>query len=54
MRATYKLVSGGPTSQCKLNSGLLKERGQILKRYMDGKVKLEGQALVAMQYLMHK
>jgi len=45
---------GGPTSQCKLNSGLLKERGPILKRYIDGKVQLEGQALVAMQYLMHK
>ena len=47
-------ISGGPTSQCKLNEGLLKARGPILKRYMDAKVQLEGQALVAMQYLMHK
>ena len=46
--------SGGPTSQCKLNEGLLKMRHPILRKYLDGKAPLEGQALVALQYLMHK
>lgn len=45
---------GGPFSQCKLNEGLLKTRDPILRKYLDGKVPLEGQALVALQYLMHK
>jgi len=45
---------GGPTSQCKLNEGLLKMRHPILRKYLDGKAPLEGQALVALQYLMHK
>jgi len=45
---------GGPTNDCKLNEEQLKLRNPVLKKFLDGNPKLEMQALLAMQYLMHK
>jgi len=46
---------GGPTNQCKLNEGALQLREPVLKKYLDGgTTELEKQALVALQYLMHR
>jgi len=45
---------GGPTYQCKLNEEQLRMRNPVLKKYLDGKPKLEMQALLALQYLMHR
>jgi len=45
---------GGPTNECKLNDEQLKLRNPVLKKFLDGNPKLEMQALLAMQYLMHK
>ena len=46
---------GGPTNQCKLNEAALQLREPVLKKYLDGgTTELEKQALVALQYLMHR
>lgn len=45
---------GGPTNQCKLNEDQLRLRNPVLKKYLDGNPKLEQQALLALQYLMHR
>jgi len=46
---------GGPTNQCRLNEDQLRLRNPVLKKYLDGgNSKLEVQALLALQYLMHR
>lgn len=45
---------GGPTNQCKLNEEQLRMRNPVLKKFLDGNPKLEMQALLALQYLMHR
>jgi len=45
---------GGPTTQCKLNEDQLRLRNPVLKKFLDGNSKLEMQALLALQYLMHR
>jgi len=45
---------GGPQNQCNLDENKFKERSKILKRYLDGVGALEVQALLALQYLMHR
>jgi len=44
-------IGGG---QCSLNVQQLKLRSPILKKYIDGKLELELQALLALQHLMHR
>ena len=48
------LTSGGPNSECKINDSKLKERNRILKKYVGDDVKLQGEALVAVQFLIHR
>jgi len=45
---------GGPQNQCNLDENKFKERSKILKRYLDCDGTLEVQALLALQYLMHR
>ena len=48
------LFEGGPQNQCNLDENKFKERSKILKRYLDCDGTLEVQALLALQYLMHR
>jgi len=45
---------GGPTSQCQLGSEQLKKRNPMLRKYIENNSVLEGEALLALQYLMHR
>merc|ERR1719282_1785407 len=45
---------GGPTNLLQLNTDQLKIRNLLLKKYLDAKCSLECQALLALQYLMHR
>jgi len=45
---------GGPTSQCQLGSEQLKKRNPLLRKYIENNSVLEGEALLALQYLMHR
>jgi len=46
--------TGGPANHLQLNPDQLKIRNLILKKYLDGNSSLECQALLALQYLMHR
>ena len=48
------LLVGGPNSECKINDSKLKERNRIIKKYVGDEVKLQGEALVAVQFLIHR
>ena len=46
---------GGPSSMCKLNEDQLRLIiNPVIKKYLDTNPKLELQALIALQYLMHR
>ena len=48
------MISGGPTSQCQLGSEQLRKRNPMLRKYIENNGVLEGEALLALQYLMHR
>jgi len=45
---------GGPTSQCQLETDQLKKRNPLLRKYIENNSDSEGEALLALQYLMHR
>lgn len=45
---------GGPTNVCKLNEEQIRLRNPVLLRYLNNNQKLEMQALLSLQYLMHR
>jgi len=45
---------GGPSNDCKIDDSKLKKRSRILKKYVGDDLKLQGEALLAVQILVHR
>jgi len=47
-------AGAGAGTACELNVHLMGERSSLLKKYLDGEMQLELQALYSLQHLMHR